>query len=89
MLARLCSSWRKRLAALFAKAKARGGHPHRFRETFAVGLLQGGVSIENVAKHLGHASIYVTEKHYAPWIKTRQDMLEREIYRVYEIGTEL
>jgi integrase/recombinase XerD len=51
--------------------------------------MQGGVSIENVARLLGHASINITEKHYAPWVKTRQDMLKREIWRVYEIGTEL
>jgi integrase len=83
------SVWRKRLAALFVESKVRDGHSHRFRDTFAVGLLQGGVSIENVAKLLGHASIHVTERHYAPWIKTRQQMLEREIAKVYELGTEL
>jgi integrase/recombinase XerD len=83
------SVWRKRLAKLFVDAKVHGGHTHRFRDTFAVGLLQGGVSIDNVAKLLGHASIHVTEKHYAPWIKTRQQMLEREIAKVYELGTEL
>jgi integrase/recombinase XerD len=83
------SVWRKRLSKLFIAAKVHGGHTHRFRDTFAVGLLQSGVSIENVAMLLGHASIHVTEKHYAPWIKTRQQMLEREIAKVYELGTEL
>jgi integrase/recombinase XerD len=66
----------------------RGGHLHRFHDTFAVRLLQGGVSIENVAKLAGHASIDVTEKPFAPRVKTRQDLLQREIWRVYEIGTE-
>jgi hypothetical protein len=61
----------------------------RFGDTFAVGLPQGWVSIENVAKLLGHASIEITEKHYVPWVKSRQDLLEREIWRVYEIGTDL
>jgi len=44
--------------------------------------------LRSQAKLLGHASIDVTETHYAPCVKTRQDMLEREIYRVYEIGTD-
>lgn len=78
----------KRLAELFTAAKVTGGHSHRFRDTFTVGLLEGGVSIENVAKLLGHANIEITQKHYAPWVKSRQDLLEREIWRVYEIGTE-
>jgi integrase/recombinase XerD len=83
------SVWRKRLATLFTAAKVHNGHSHRFRDTFAVGLLEGGVSIENVAKLLGHESIRVTEKHYAPWVKTRQQILEREIMKVYEIGIDL
>jgi integrase len=54
------------------------GHPHMFRDTFAVELLKRGVSLETVSMLLGHASIKVTEKHYKPWVKTLQDTLERE-----------
>ena len=39
------------------------GHPHMFRDTFAVELLKRGVSLEIVSMLLGHASIRVTEKH--------------------------
>jgi len=54
------------------------GHPHMFRDTFAVELLKRGVSLEIVSMLLGHASIRVTEKHYKPWVKTLQDKLETD-----------
>ncbi|MBI1874618.1 MAG: site-specific integrase [Acidobacteria bacterium] len=54
------------------------GHPHMFRDTFAVELLKHGVSLETVSMLLGHASIKVTEKHYKPWVKTLQDKLEAD-----------
>jgi integrase len=34
-----------------------------------------GVSIEFVSKLLGHSSVKVTERHYAPWIKALQEQL--------------
>ena len=70
--------WRARIAEVFRLAKV-VGHPHRFRDTFAVALLEGGASIETVSVLLGHQSIRVTEKHYNPWIKTRQDALDRAV----------
>jgi integrase/recombinase XerD len=48
-----------------------GGHSHRLRDTFAVDLLQNGVSLETVSMLLGHNSIKVTQQHYARWVKTR------------------
>jgi site-specific recombinase XerD len=73
------SVWRKRIAEVFDAAKFADGHPHRFRDTFAVDLLQRGVSLESVSRLLGHQSIKITEKHYSPWIKTRQEALEKEV----------
>lgn len=49
---------------------------HRLRDTFAVDLLQKGVPLEEVSKLLGHESIKTTERHYAKWIKARQDRLD-------------
>ena len=49
---------------------------HRLRDTFAVDLLKKGVPLEEVSKLLGHESIRTTEKHYAKWIKGRQDRLD-------------
>jgi integrase/recombinase XerD len=70
--------WHERIAQVFAIAKV-VGHPHQFRDTFAVALLEGGASIETVSVLLGHQSIRVTEKHCNPWVKTRQDALDRGV----------
>ncbi len=50
---------------------------HRLRDTFAVDLLKRGVPMEEVSKLLGHTSIRTTEKHYAKWVKGRQDRLDK------------
>lgn len=71
--------WQKRLAAVFEKAKFHNGHSHRFRDSFAVGLLTAGTSLENVSRLLGHASIKTTETFYSPWINTRQDALDAAV----------
>jgi integrase len=73
--------WRRQLARVFKNAKVANGHPHRFRDTFAVELLLVGVPIEHVSVLLGHASMKVTEKHYAPWVKSRQEKLEEEVQK--------
>jgi integrase/recombinase XerD len=51
--------------------------PHRLRDTFAVRLLTKGVPLEDVSKLLGHATVAVTEKYYAPWVASRKLRLER------------
>jgi integrase len=53
------------------------GHPHRFRDTFAVRLLEQGEDIRTVQLLLGHSSVVTTEKHYAPWVSSMQDRLDR------------
>jgi site-specific recombinase XerD len=54
-------------------------HSHMLRDTFAVELLLAGVPLEKVSKLLGHKSVRVTEKHYAPWVKKRIAQLEDEM----------
>jgi integrase len=73
------SLWRKRLAQVFEDAEIQNGHSHRFRDTFAVSLLQAGTSIEIVSRLLGHQSLKITEKHYNPWVRTRQEALEKAL----------
>jgi integrase/recombinase XerD len=55
------------------------GHPHRFRDTFAVRLLEKGVTIDQVSILLGHTSVKTTEKYYAPWVRSRQRLLDEAV----------
>lgn len=72
-------SWQTRLRKLFKLANVPNGHPHRFCDTFAVELLLAGVPIERVSILLGHQSVRITEKHYAPWARSRQEQLEADL----------
>jgi integrase len=76
--------WQRSLQKLFRLADIPGGHAHRFRDTFAVELLLAGVPLERVSVLLGHQSLKVTEKHYAPWVKSRQEQLEADVKRSWE-----
>ncbi|MGE0450544.1 MAG: tyrosine-type recombinase/integrase [Vicinamibacterales bacterium] len=78
------ANWSRYLDSLFELANVRGAHSHRFRDTFAVSLLLKGVSLESISKLLGHSSIKVTERHYAPWVKARQTILEAEVRRTWD-----
>lgn len=78
------ANWSRYLDTLFELAKVQRAHSHRFRDTFAVSLLLKGVSLESVSKLLGHSSIKVTERHYAPWVKARQAILEAEVRRTWD-----
>jgi site-specific recombinase XerD len=57
---------------------------HRLRDTFAVDLLTKGVPLEDVSKLLGHSSVTTTEKHYAQWVKGRQDRLTNIVTATWE-----
>ncbi len=72
-------SWQTRLRKLFKLAKIPGGHAHRFRDTFAVELLLASIPIERVSILLGHQSVRITEKHYSPWVRSRQEQLEADL----------
>jgi integrase/recombinase XerD len=76
--------WQRSLKKLFRVAGVLGGHAHRFRHTFASNLLLAGVPLDRVATLLGHTNSKITEKHYATWIRARQEQLEADVRRVWQ-----
>ena len=80
-------NWQRSLRTLFRLASVPDGHAHRFRDTFAVELLLAGVPLERVSVLLGHQSVKVTEKHYTPWVKARQEQLESDVRRTWKYGS--
>jgi integrase/recombinase XerD len=75
--------WQQSLRTLFSLAGITDGHAHRFRDTFAVELLLAGIPLERVSVLLGHQSIRVTERHYAPWTLSRQEQLIADLQRAW------
>ena len=76
-------TWRRRLNWLFGLANVNNGHPHRFRDTFSVELLLARVPIEQVSVLLGHSSVKITERHYTPWVRARQERLDADLERAW------
>jgi integrase/recombinase XerD len=72
-------NWQRAMKRLFKLAGVKGGHPHRWRHTFACELLLSGASLNSVAQTLGHKSERITEKHCGSWVKEKQEKLEAEV----------
>jgi integrase len=77
-------NYRRTLRELAEEAGVDDVHPHRFRDTVAVRLLENGVPLERVAKILGHKSVRVTERSYGPWVRALQETLEADVARVWD-----
>ena len=74
---------RVRLLNRYLKFRNEQGEPMRFRshmlrDTFAVEMLLAGVSLDKVSRLLCHSSVRMTEEHYAPWVRAREQQLEEE-----------
>lgn len=81
------ADWQRSLRRLFELTTVENGHAHRFRDTFAVGLLMAGVDMTDVSVLLGHSSIKITEKHYSAWVSARQVRLESIVQKTWQTGS--
>jgi integrase len=78
------SNWHRIFDQLFkAAGLKRRCHVHQIRDTFAVELLLAGVPLDQVSVLLGHSSVKITEKHYAPWVRSRQAQLEESVRKAW------
>ena len=79
-------NWQKKLRRLFELSGMDKGDDyllsHRFRDTFSVEL--AGVPMERVSVLLGHSSVRITEKHYNPWVRSRQEQLEADMRSAWQ-----
>jgi integrase len=41
--------------------------------------------MDRVSVLLGHSSTKVTEKHYSPWVRARQEQLEADVRRTWGV----
>jgi site-specific recombinase XerD len=80
-LSSLLGSLRRTVDCL-GKLAGINAHPHRFRDTFSVRLLEHGAPMRTVQILLGHASIKTTERHYAPFLRSHQQMLDDAVARL-------
>jgi integrase/recombinase XerD len=78
---------RKTISRVLAVAGIEG-HPHRFRDTFSVSLLEKGENLHTVQLLLGHTSIKTTEKHYAPFVESFQRVLDAATSKL-DFGTRI
>ena len=76
----LTGNWRRTFRRLFKLAGVDRGHAY----TLAVELLNPGTPIERVSKLLGHKSVRVPEKHYAAWVRERQEQAEADERRSWK-----
>lgn len=72
------TEWEERLKKVFVLAGLPKAHSHMLHDTFSVNLLRKGRTIEGVAALLGN-TVGVCEKHYAPWVESRQHALEEAV----------
>jgi hypothetical protein len=77
IFAKVLSTARGRYAKLFLErdGQSKPAHLHMLRDTFAVEYLLAGMPLEEVSRLLGHSSVLITQKHYAPWVLQRQQPL--------------
>jgi hypothetical protein len=43
------------------------------------------IPIERLSILLGHQSVRITEKHYSPWVRLRQEQLEADLVSAWKL----
>lgn len=76
--------WWNTIKTIFKAAGIPESHPHCLRDTFAVECLIGGIDIKKVSVMLGQSSVAITERHYLPWVASRQADLEESMRRMWK-----
>jgi len=79
-------NWRRRFALAFRRAGIEDGHPHRFRDTFAVDLLLRGIPIDQLSALLGHSAVKITEQHYLAFVAARRKQITDAVRRAWANG---
>jgi integrase len=77
----LISTWQIAFAKLLELAGV-GGHPHMYRHTMAIELLELGTTVERVAAILGNSPAIVY-KHYSPWVESRQQGIDEAVKQMW------
>lgn len=70
---------------MFQRCGIAGGHPHRFRHTFAVRLLQDGASLYDVSKMLG-INMATAEEYYSPYCRELRERAAKLVRALPAIG---
>ena len=79
----MLGDWQCALKRLFRLAVVLDGYAYRSWNTFAVELCSLQVFPSNgFPSYLGHQSIKMMDKHYAPWVKAQQEQLEADVRRI-------
>lgn len=72
----LCQYLRQSLERVGRYAGVEDARPHRARDTFACELLVSGADIRTVQMLLGHKTVQTTEKSYAHFVASHQNLLD-------------
>lgn len=78
----LCQYLRQALQRLGKLAGIEDARPHRGRDTFACELLLSGADIRTVQLLLGHKTVQTTEKSYAHFVASHQNLLDSATARL-------
>jgi integrase len=65
-----------RVLAIGSRGGVKNCHPHRFRSTFAVGMMNGGANALDVARLLGD-TVETVVKHYLPFVKELRERVRK------------